>query len=201
MAGSSGAPVIAGLAAGIAFIVLFSTMSTSAFVYYPRYHFPRYDLGDKDELVSKLSEYFAREPNNAVRVEKGGFVGRVDYIDIYAYQLIADYDSKNHGALQIFTYRDEVRVQAVGIKWRTHGEPELVNAKNLMVSGIADNTIPDWQIDDGEPNRNVQMLNWIDANTECEKRAIEKDDLGQQRKLYLVACEENLPLLRVEIKQ
>ena len=144
MLGSIAVPVLSGLAVGIVFIVLFSTVGTNSLVYYPRYDFPRYDLGDKDELVSKFSEYFAREPDNAVKIGNGGYVGRIDHaIDVHAYPLIADYDSKNHGTLRIFTYRDEVRVQAVSIQWRTHGEPELVNAIDLVVSGIADNTIPD----------------------------------------------------------
>ena len=129
MLGSIAVPVLSGLAVGIVFIVLFSTVGTNSLVYYPRYDFPRYDLGDKDELVSKFSEYFAREPDNAVKIGNGGYVGRIDHaIDVHAYPLIADYDSKNHGTLRIFTYRDEVRVQAVSIQWRTHGEPELVNA-------------------------------------------------------------------------
>lgn len=197
----SALPIFAGLGSGIAFIILFSTIGTSALSLYS--HYSQYNLGTtKDELVSRLSEYFSREPDNAVRITHEYRYDATLYDgvhDLYAYGLVADYDSKDHGTLRIFTYHNELNVQAVSIQWITR-EPKLQNATDLMVSGIADNTIPDWQADDGQPNRNVQMLNWIHANTECMQRPVVKDDLSQERKLYLSACEGFIPLLMVSVE-
>lgn len=193
-------PIIAGLAVGSAFIVMFSTIGTTALSHY----YPRYDLGAKDELISKLSEYFGREPANAVKIGNGYYYSLFDGVhDLYAYGLIANYDSKDHGTLRIWTYHNDMKVQAISIDWRTHGEPNLLNAEDLMVSGIADLTIPDWQTkkDNGEHNnRNSQMLNWIHANTKCTDHLIVKNDFSQERKLSLSACTENISVLKVSIE-
>ncbi|MGI0019474.1 MAG: hypothetical protein ACREAY_03275 [Nitrososphaera sp.] len=191
MAKTSALPVFLGLASGIALIALFSTMGTSALSNYPQH-----SLGTKDVLVSKLFEYFSREPDNAVRM-KNEFYYNTSLFDggLYGYGLIADHDSKNHGSMSISTYHDRIRVRDITIRWEHDGDPALRNAGDLMASGIADLTIPDWQMDDGQPNRNVEMLNWIHANTECSRHFTVKDDLSEQRKFYISACENHFVLL------
>jgi hypothetical protein len=193
-------PIVAGLAVGIAFIVLFSTIGTSAIS-----HYTRYDLGTKDELISKLSEYLAREPGNAVKIPRTHYSDASIYDgvhDVYGSPLISEYDQKEHGTLRIFTYHNDTRVQSVSVTWQTRDQPYLVSARDLLISALADNTIPDWQAnDDGQPNRNMQMLEWVHTNTDdCSGRVTVKDDLIQQRKLYVSGCHDNISFLRVSVE-
>jgi hypothetical protein len=190
--------IIAGLVIGTVFVILFSTLGTSALS-----HYSRYDLGTKDELVSRLSEYLSREPENATKIGKLHYNDASIYDgvhDVYGTSLISEYDNRDHGTLRIFTYHNDTRVQSISIEWRTNDQPYLVNARDLIVSAIADNTIPDWQAADSQPNRNMQMLNWIHANSNCSSHATVKDDLSQQRKLHLTACENNIGFLRVSVE-
>ena len=143
MANGSAAPVTAGLAVGIAFIILFSTVGTNVLS-----HYPRYNLGEKDELVSRLSEYFGRESDNAaavVRITNGTYydASLAGGQDIYAYGLAAEHDDKAHGVMRIVTYPNEMRVHMISIEWRHNGDPNLRDAADLMASGIADYAIPD----------------------------------------------------------
>jgi hypothetical protein len=188
-------PAFLGLASGTAFIVLFSTIGTSALSNYPQY-----SLGMKDELVPKLFEYFGREPDNAVRMENEYYYNTAVFDGgLYGYGLIAEHDSKNHGSMSVSTFHDQLRVRDITIRWEHDGDPTLQKAGDLMVSGIADLTMPDWQMDDNPPNRNMEMLNWIDANSECSQTFVIKDDLSQQRTLYASVCEDHF-VISVAIK-
>ncbi|HEY7734243.1 MAG TPA: hypothetical protein VIB07_05565 [Nitrososphaera sp.] len=125
--------------------------------------FPRpvYHLGEKEQLLSDLKEYFAREQDVGVQVgneqpfPQGGN-------DSSRYELTANHDSLVHGNLTISTWNG--MVIDVTLRWFHGGDENLMRSGELIISGIADNTITDWQEEDGQPNRNVELFKWIDEN-------------------------------------
>ncbi len=174
-------------------IIIAASVATWQFFF----NYPRYDLGAKDELISKLSEYLSREPDNAVRlVNETHSVLQGDQ-EIYSYDLVAAHDSKAHGKLIIGTYYQENKVWKINVKWEHRGDPNLLNASELIVSAITDNAIPEWQTDDGRPNRNVQMLNWIHAN--ATQYPVVKH-FSQDRTLSLTAGQDRFSLSVAIIK-
>lgn len=125
------------------------------------YFKPSYQLGDKEVLLSDLREYFSREPEVGVTIGNenpyppgGNSSSR--------YELIANYDFQIHGNLTTSTWNG--KVMDVTLLWKHGGNKDLIRSGELMMSGIVDNTIPDWQENDGQLNRNVELFNWIDAN-------------------------------------
>ncbi|MGH9992879.1 MAG: hypothetical protein ACREBU_05815 [Nitrososphaera sp.] len=149
------------------------------------FNYPPYHLGVKEQLLSDLGEYFGREPDSAVRIGEE-FPNPAVYERSYRYELISTKDSKSHGNLTLSTYDDKVMDVTV---WWTHGDDvDLRNSGDLIMSGIADNTIPDWQKEDGQPNRNVELFKWIDLHLSGEpesRKGYTDRDLSERRVLTI----------------
>jgi hypothetical protein len=130
---------------------------------------PPSNLGTKQELVSQLTEYFGRESEIGVKI-----VNETTYDDagpVYRYDLIASSDSQRHGFMEIRTFDRDIwkdKVWMVFLAWTHNGDEKLVESGYLMLSGLADITIQDWRKDDGQPNRNVEMLSLVTNNPNYE---------------------------------
>lgn len=140
---------------------------------------PRYHLGTKEELVSKLSEYFDREPNIGVKIMNETI--RVDVGQVYRYDLVANSDKQSHGWMELRP--NQGRVQDIVLVWIHNSDQKLLDSGYLMLSGVADITIPDWQNDDGDPNRNLEMLRLIKTNSDPDpsEDTYENWDLKERR--------------------
>lgn len=139
---------------------------------------PSFQFEDKDVLLSNLREYLGREADIDVRIENETTVG-TNPVE-YKYDLISDIDSQKHGWLKMLV-DSKGRVWSVFLQWTHNGEDKLQRSGELIVSAITDNMIPDWQQDDGQPNRNLQILEWIDSNTEYDRTY--NMDVGDHRVL------------------
>src|SRR2546428_5491175 len=122
---------------------------------------PRYHLGTKEGLVSNLSEFFSR--NSTISVTITNETSRNDAGIVYRYDLISNIDKQRHGWMEIRPWNGKILYLAMA--WNASHNRLLLDSGYVMLSGIADNTIPDWQNVDGDPNRNLQMLAEISSRS------------------------------------
>ena len=141
-------------------VVLIVLAAVVTVVVSQRWGVPRYHLGIKEELVSSLSEYFNREPEIGVRITNETTFE--DLGTVYRYDLISNIDSQPHGRMELLQYTG--KVMSINLLWMQNGDERLRESGYLLLSGVADNTLTDWQDDDGAPNRNFEMLRLIEDN-------------------------------------
>jgi hypothetical protein len=150
---------------------------------------PSHDLGHKDVLISDLRQYLGREDETAVLLANEQQRGN-GTLQLFRYDLISVKDQKEHGNI-LFVVRNN-SVMSVGVDWRYGNDTVLQESGDLILSAVADITIPDWQSEDRQPYRNIEILKV--TNAQPVSQYYDNYNLEQDRYLRFVKFEDGYKL-------
>jgi hypothetical protein len=150
---------------------------------------PSQDLGHKDVLISDLRQYLGREDETAVLLANEQQRGN-GTLQLFRYDLISVKDQKEHGNI-LFVVRNN-SVMSVGVDWRYGNDTVLQDSGDLILSAVADITIPDWQSEDRQPYRNTEILKV--TNAQPVSQYYDNYNLEQDRYLRFVKFEDGYKL-------
>jgi hypothetical protein len=150
---------------------------------------PSHDLGHKDVLISDLRQYTGREDETAVLLANEQQRGN-GTLQLFRYDLISVKDQKEHGNI-LFVVRNN-SVMSVGVDWRYGNDTVLQESGDLILSAVADITIPDWQSEDRQPYRNIEILKV--TNAQPVSQYYDNYNLEQDRYLRFVKFEDGYKL-------